>query len=94
MMQGSHCVPADCVKLGLDVGAHTLVAMHWGTIRLGDDGVEEGVNEFLAAGREAGLPDNRVWRMKIGETREIPLRPHPAPGNLVGATLATEPVRP
>ncbi len=94
MMEGSHCVPADCVKLGLDIGAHTLVAMHWGSILLGDDGVEEGVNEFLAAGREAGLPDNRVWRMKIGETREIPLRPRPAPGNLVGATLATEPVRP
>lgn len=89
VMQGSHCVPADCVQLGLDVGADTLVAMHWGTIQLGDDSAEEGIGEFVDAAREAGLPDERVWRMRIGETREIVRRPAAQAAADPGATLAT-----
>jgi N-acyl-phosphatidylethanolamine-hydrolysing phospholipase D len=94
VMNGSHCVPADCLKLGLDVGAHTLLAMHWGTILLGDDGVEEGVTEFLAAGRAAGLADERTWRMKIGETREIVRRPKAVAGTSADPTLASGPATP
>ncbi len=94
MMNGSHCVPETCLQLGLDLGAHTLVAMHWGTILLGDDGVEEGVAAFQAAGRAAGLPDERVWRMKIGETREIPRRPRSDSEIVAAAPLATKPPTP
>lgn len=89
VMNGSHCIPADCLKLGLDLNAHTLLAMHWGTILLGDDGVEQGVTEFVEAGREAGLPDERVWRMRIGETREIPSRSKAIVKDGAEATLAS-----
>ena len=78
VMQGSHCVPETCLQMGLDLDSHTLIAMHWGTIRLGDDGFSEPVERFRAAGKEAGLPDERVWVMKIGETRKLTPRPTPA----------------
>ncbi|MCG8508892.1 MAG: MBL fold metallo-hydrolase, partial [Rhodospirillales bacterium] len=94
VMQGSHCIPENCLKIGLELGAHTMVPMHWGTILLGDDGVEQGINEFLAAGREAGLSEDRVWRMKIGETREIPRRPKAVAGAADDPTLASGPATP
>lgn len=75
VMNGSHCVPADCLTIGLDLGAHTLLGVHWGTIMLGNDGFSEPAELFRNAGRAEGLPDERVWLMKIGETRAIPRRP-------------------
>jgi L-ascorbate metabolism protein UlaG (beta-lactamase superfamily) len=75
VMNGSHCVPADCLKIGTDLGAHTHLGIHWGTIELGNDTVYQARDAFIAAGRAAGLPENRVWTMKIGETRVLPRRP-------------------
>ncbi len=74
IMNGAHCVPANCVRIGLDVGAQTMVAMHWGTIPLGEDQGQEAALRFRQGGRELGLADERLWIMRIGETRVIPRR--------------------
>ncbi len=74
VMKGSHCVPADCLKLGLDLGAHTLIGMHWGTGRLGDDTLGGLSRDFRAAAKAAGVAPERIWIMKIGETRVLPRR--------------------
>ena len=76
VMNGAHCVPETCFQLGLDLGAHTLLGIHWGTVRLGDDGFDDPPKGFVAAGRQAGIPDDRVWIMRIGETRILPRRPN------------------
>ncbi|MBT3360959.1 MAG: hydrolase [Rhodospirillales bacterium] len=78
IMQGNHCIPETCLKIGLDLDSHTLIAMHWGTIALGAEPFMEPKERFRAAGREAGLADDRVWTMKIGETRKLLPRPVPA----------------
>lgn len=78
IMQGNHCIPETCLKLGLDLDSHTLIAMHWGTIALGSEGFWEPVERFRAAAWDAGIADERVWTMKIGETRELKPRPIPA----------------
>ncbi len=75
VMDGTHCTPADCLKIGMDMGARTHLGIHWGTVQLGDDGPHLARDRFRAAGREAGLPDDRIWTMKIGETRALPCRP-------------------
>ena len=75
VMNGAHCVPETCFQLGLDLGADTLLGIHWGTVRLGDDGFDDAPKGFVAAGRHAGIPDDRVWIMRIGETRVLPRRP-------------------
>ena len=74
VMDGAHCVPADCLKMGLDLGAHTLAGLHWGTGPLGSDGFSEPPDQFRAAAKAAGIADERVWIMRIGETRVLPRR--------------------
>lgn len=75
VMDGAHCVPEDCLKIGMDLGAYTHLGIHWGTLQLGDDGPYLARDRFIAAGRAAGLPRDRLWIMKIGETRVLPRRP-------------------
>ncbi len=75
VMNGSHCVPEACLEIGRDLRAHTTLGIHWGTAPLGDDGPHLARDRFIAAGRAAGLPDDRIWTMKIGETRVLPRRP-------------------
>lgn len=74
VMNGSHCVPEDCLKIGHDLRAHTHLGMHWGTVQLGEDKPADAVRRFRAGGRALGLPDDRIWLMKIGETRMLPRR--------------------
>ena len=74
VMDGAHCVPADCLKIGLDLGAHTLVGLHWGTGPLGSDNFSEPPDRFRVAAKTAGISDERVWIMRIGETRVLPRR--------------------
>lgn len=74
VMNGAHCVPADCLKMGLDLGAHTLAGLHWGTGPLGSDDFSEPPDRFRAAAKAAGIAEERVWIMRIGETRVLPRR--------------------
>lgn len=70
MMYGSHCIPQNCVQLGLDIQAEVMVPMHWGTVRLGTEGLLNAGPAFLEAARAQGV-ESRVWMMRIGETRRL-----------------------
>ncbi len=74
IMRPVHCNPEEGVALGRDVGAATLVAMHWGTIVLTDEPAFEPPGRFRAAASRAGFTDARTWVMRIGETRATPPR--------------------
>jgi L-ascorbate metabolism protein UlaG (beta-lactamase superfamily) len=60
------------VQLGQDIGAETMVGMHWGTIVLTDEPQLEAPDRFRAAARAAGYADEAAWVLKIGETRSLP----------------------
>jgi L-ascorbate metabolism protein UlaG (beta-lactamase superfamily) len=70
IMRPVHLDPEQAVAAGRDLGARTLVAMHWGTIVLTDEPPFEPARRFRAAADRAGFPAGRAWIMKIGETRE------------------------
>jgi N-acyl-phosphatidylethanolamine-hydrolysing phospholipase D len=74
IMRSVHFTPEEAVEAGRDLKAKTLVAMHWGTIVLTDEPPFEPPGRFRAAARAAGIPDERVWVMRIGETRPLPRR--------------------
>ena len=76
VMNGAHCVPRACVGIGTELGVHTLVGIHWGTAPLGSDGPLEAAIRFRAGAKDAGIADDRVWLLKIGETRELRERPN------------------
>lgn len=68
----AHIAPEQAVKIGGEIGADTMVAMHWGTIELSDEPHWEPPVRFTKAAREAGMSDDQIWVMKIGETRPLP----------------------
>lgn len=69
LMWMSHVNPEEAVKIGKEVKADILVASHWGTINLSDEPVWEPPKKFRAAGFESGFTEDKLWIMKIGETR-------------------------
>lgn len=69
VMQGYHCVPEMGVQIGLDTGAKILVPVHWGTIKLAAENIMESGNLFRQEALKKGIPEERIWLMKIGETR-------------------------
>lgn len=71
MMHATHTDPEQAVRLGRDVRATQLGAMHWGTVVLTDEPQFEPPERFRAATRTAGYADEDAWIMKIGETRTL-----------------------
>ena len=71
MMRASHATPEEAVQMGQDLKANTLVGMHWGTVVLTQEPPFEPPERFIAAGKAAGLADDSVWVMKIGESRPL-----------------------
>lgn len=73
LMRDIHVNPEEAVAIGRDLGAKTLVAMHWGTIVLATEPPFEPPTRFRAAGKTAGYADNALWAMQIGQTRALSL---------------------
>ena len=71
VMHGSHCIPEDCIKIGNDMRAKNHLGMHWGTAPLGDDTPLEAVERFRNGAKKLGIAKERIWILKIGETRII-----------------------
>jgi L-ascorbate metabolism protein UlaG (beta-lactamase superfamily) len=62
-----HASPEDALRGFLDLGAETMVPMHYGTFRLSEEPMEEPVPRLLEAARRAGVED-RVFVMEEGKT--------------------------
>ena len=61
-----HADPEEAIKIGEDVGAKHLIGMHWGTVRLTSEEMDEPAERFLAARSSATKSI-----MAIGETRAL-----------------------
>ncbi len=68
----SHLTPEEAIKVANEIGAKTIVGMHWGTIELSDEPHWEPPVRFKKAARENGLSSDHAWLMKVGETRLLP----------------------
>jgi len=71
MKNYSHTTPEQAVKLGLDLKINTMIPIHWGSLVLSQAPVFDAPARFLEAGRKAGYTDLSLWKMKIGETRQM-----------------------
>ena len=53
-----------------DLRGRTLLGIHWGTFDLADEPRDEPPARMLAeAARRGGVPPDRAWILKLGETR-------------------------
>ena len=82
--RATHVAPEEALAIAMDIGVRTMVAHHWGTIPLTDEPFLEPPERLRAAGLKAGFPDDRLWIMKIGETRALPPRRSGGGGTFVG----------
>jgi L-ascorbate metabolism protein UlaG (beta-lactamase superfamily) len=72
LMAEVHVDPEEAAALARDMGARTVVAMHWGTIVLSQEPPFEPPRRFRAAGQALGYADEALWVMAIGESRSLP----------------------
>jgi L-ascorbate metabolism protein UlaG (beta-lactamase superfamily) len=71
--RGVHTSPEDALQAFLDLGAQTMIPMHYGTFRLSLEPMDEPVPRLLAAAQQAGIRD-RMLPLSEGETRLFPAR--------------------
>jgi L-ascorbate metabolism protein UlaG (beta-lactamase superfamily) len=67
-MAPAHMDPFDAVKAHADLQAGASAAMHWGTFRLTDEGIEAPLRRLEDARREAGLSEEAFRVLAHGET--------------------------
>ncbi|HJR51184.1 MAG TPA: MBL fold metallo-hydrolase [Gemmatimonadales bacterium] len=70
MMQWVHLTPEQAVQAFLDLGARTMLAMHWGTFDLADEPLDEPPARLAAEVQRRDIDPSRAWILKIGESRE------------------------
>ena len=75
-MQTQHMNPDDSVKALQDLGASSLLAMHWGTFDLTDEPLDEGPRALQVALDEHGVTAERAHVLAHGGSAA--LRPSPA----------------
>jgi N-acyl-phosphatidylethanolamine-hydrolysing phospholipase D len=66
-----HTNPEQGVQIALDVNAKNIVGMHWGTLNLSNESVDEPIKRFKQAAQMHDFKSNAVWLMKLGETRPL-----------------------
>jgi len=68
-MSAVHVDPEQAVKIHQDVGARYSVGMHWGTFMLADEDMDEPPRRLTVALAAAGIPQERFFVMRHGDTR-------------------------
>jgi N-acyl-phosphatidylethanolamine-hydrolysing phospholipase D len=71
-MRPAHMNPEEAVRAYQDLGGYgDFVGMHWGTFQLSDEPPLEPPHRVRAAWAAAGLPPDRLWVPRHGETRSL-----------------------
>lgn len=70
LMHFVHTTPEEALRIGQDVGARRVVAMHFGTFDLADEPLDEPPQRFRMEAERLGLGPDRAWVMNVGETRD------------------------
>lgn len=90
-MKPVHMNPEDAVQAFLDLGTQTAIAMHWGTIKLTDEAMDEPPKRLKKSLANHNIDKNRFIVMAFGETRKWNTGDlktlYGKPGNLVKRTF-------
>jgi len=70
-MGKQHVDPAEAVRIHQDLGAKYSVGVHWGVFDLTDESLDDPPNALAVARVDGGVPAERFFVMKLGETRRL-----------------------
>ena len=71
IMQGHHCSPINCLKIGLEIKAKTFMPVHWGTIQLGTNAFSEPIEMFKKGSIKLKIDNKQLNIFRIGETKQL-----------------------
>jgi N-acyl-phosphatidylethanolamine-hydrolysing phospholipase D len=69
IMRAVHLNPEEAIQAAVDVRAHYVVGMHFGTFDLTDEPLDEPPRRFRAEAARRGFGEKRAWTLNVGETR-------------------------
>ncbi|MEV7416274.1 MBL fold metallo-hydrolase [Streptomyces sp. NPDC089919] len=67
-----HADPEEAVQATLDLGAHRMAPMHWGTFVLSAEPVLEPLQRVREAWSRACMPREALWDLPVGASRSLP----------------------
>jgi L-ascorbate metabolism protein UlaG (beta-lactamase superfamily) len=67
-MTSQHVNPEEAIQAFLDVGAETMIPMHYGTFRLADDTAREALDRMESARIKHEISEDRIRTLGYGET--------------------------
>lgn len=67
-MTSQHVNPEEAIQAFLDVGAETMIPMHYGTFRLADDTPREALDRMESARVKHAISEERIRTLGYGET--------------------------
>lgn len=67
-MTSQHVNPEEAIQAFIDVGAETMIPMHYGTFRLADDTAREALDRMESARVKHGISEDRIRTLSYGET--------------------------
>ena len=79
-MRSQHMNPAEAVQAHLDLGAQRSIGMHFGTVQLTEEPIDEPLQKLAEARAAAGVGEAEFATLDIGETRLFKVPPRPAEG--------------
>ncbi|WP_225095384.1 MBL fold metallo-hydrolase [Streptomyces sp. CoH27] len=66
-----HCDPEEAVRATLDLGAHRMAPMHWGTFILSAEPVLEPLTRVRTAWQKAGRDREDLWDLPVGGSKVL-----------------------
>jgi N-acyl-phosphatidylethanolamine-hydrolysing phospholipase D len=70
IMHFVHLNPEEAIQAAVDLGAHRVVAMHYGTFDLTEEPPGEPPRRFRRAAARRGFGSDRAWTLNVGESRD------------------------
>jgi L-ascorbate metabolism protein UlaG (beta-lactamase superfamily) len=73
-MKEQHMDPREAVEAFEACGAEQAIAIHWGTFKLTDEGIERPIQALAEALRQRGIAPERFRALRPGEVWDVPAR--------------------
>lgn len=73
--RNSHVSPEEAVQIHKDLGIKRSIGMHWGTFPMGQERLDQPIDDLAAARKKLGVKDEEFFLLKHGETFHLNGKP-------------------